>query len=155
MASHYQFDDVRITPKPVQKPCPFTSALSPNLDRARRAARLQFFVALFAAAMSYGGLRQVADLYNETCIANGRKPGRLMCSYFTHFCDTPAQEMGSASARSSTTGMRDPGVSRRSQNRSAELPLFHRHGGAAAKGEARGFDGKFGCSATPGASPKS
>ena len=31
-------------------------------------------VAPFAAAMSYGGLKQVADLYNETCIKHGNKP---------------------------------------------------------------------------------
>jgi hypothetical protein len=42
--------------------------------------------------MSYGGLKQVADLYNETCIKHGKKPGRLMCSYFTHFYDNPQQE---------------------------------------------------------------
>jgi alkanesulfonate monooxygenase SsuD/methylene tetrahydromethanopterin reductase-like flavin-dependent oxidoreductase (luciferase family) len=42
--------------------------------------------------MSFGGLKQVADLYNETCIKHGNKPGRLMCSYFTHFADTKAQE---------------------------------------------------------------
>ena len=42
--------------------------------------------------MSYGGLKQVADLYNETCIKHGKKPGRIMCSYFCHFYDTPAQE---------------------------------------------------------------
>src|SRR5256714_11820600 len=42
--------------------------------------------------MSYGGLKQVADLYNETCVKHGKKPGRLMCSYFTHFADTPAEE---------------------------------------------------------------
>ena len=91
---HYQFDDVRITPKPVQKPLPvyIGSFSKPSIELA---ARLGFnlIVAPFAAAMSYGGLRQVADLYNETCIKHGRKPGRLMCSYFTHFCDTPAQEM--------------------------------------------------------------
>jgi alkanesulfonate monooxygenase SsuD/methylene tetrahydromethanopterin reductase-like flavin-dependent oxidoreductase (luciferase family) len=58
------------------------------------AARLGYglIVAPFAAAMSYGGLKQVADLYNETCIKHGKTPGRLMCSYFTHFYDTPAQE---------------------------------------------------------------
>jgi alkanesulfonate monooxygenase SsuD/methylene tetrahydromethanopterin reductase-like flavin-dependent oxidoreductase (luciferase family) len=91
---HYQFDDVRITPKPVQKPLPIYigSFSKPSIELA---ARLGFnmIVAPFAAAMSYGGLRQVADLYNETCTKHGRKPGRLMCSYFTHFCDTPAQEM--------------------------------------------------------------
>jgi hypothetical protein len=42
--------------------------------------------------MSYGGLKQVADLYHETCAKYGTKPGRLMCSYFTHFADTKAQE---------------------------------------------------------------
>jgi alkanesulfonate monooxygenase SsuD/methylene tetrahydromethanopterin reductase-like flavin-dependent oxidoreductase (luciferase family) len=59
------------------------------------AARLQcgLIVAPFAAAMSFGGLKQVADLYNETCIKHGHKPGRLMCSYFTHFADTKEQEM--------------------------------------------------------------
>jgi alkanesulfonate monooxygenase SsuD/methylene tetrahydromethanopterin reductase-like flavin-dependent oxidoreductase (luciferase family) len=49
-------------------------------------------VAPFAAAMSYGGLKQVADLYHECCAKYGTKPGRLMCSYFTHFADTKAQE---------------------------------------------------------------
>src|SRR2546430_2987151 len=39
-----------------------------------------------------GGLKQVADLYHETCAKYGQKPGRLMCSYFTHFADNKAQE---------------------------------------------------------------
>jgi alkanesulfonate monooxygenase SsuD/methylene tetrahydromethanopterin reductase-like flavin-dependent oxidoreductase (luciferase family) len=29
----------------------------------------------------------VADLYKETCAKHGQKPGRLMCSYFTHLAD--------------------------------------------------------------------
>ena len=90
---HYQFDDVRITPKPIQNPMPayIGSFSKPSIELA---ARLGYglIVAPFAAAMSYGGLKQVADLYNETCIKHGKKPGRLMCSYFTHFYDTPAQE---------------------------------------------------------------
>jgi alkanesulfonate monooxygenase SsuD/methylene tetrahydromethanopterin reductase-like flavin-dependent oxidoreductase (luciferase family) len=49
-------------------------------------------VAPFAAALSYGGLKQVADLYRETCAKMGKKPGRMMCSYFIHFADTKAQE---------------------------------------------------------------
>jgi len=91
--THYHFDDVRITPKPVQKPLPayIGSFSKPSIELA---ARLGYglIVAPFAAAMSYGGLKQVADLYNETCIKHGKKPGRLMCSYFIHFYDTPAQE---------------------------------------------------------------
>jgi alkanesulfonate monooxygenase SsuD/methylene tetrahydromethanopterin reductase-like flavin-dependent oxidoreductase (luciferase family) len=49
-------------------------------------------VAPFAAAMTFGGLKQVADLYQERCATFGTKPGRLMCSYFTHFADTKAEE---------------------------------------------------------------
>jgi alkanesulfonate monooxygenase SsuD/methylene tetrahydromethanopterin reductase-like flavin-dependent oxidoreductase (luciferase family) len=37
-------------------------------------------------------LKQVAALYKETCAAHGTRPGRLICSYFTHFADTPEQE---------------------------------------------------------------
>jgi alkanesulfonate monooxygenase SsuD/methylene tetrahydromethanopterin reductase-like flavin-dependent oxidoreductase (luciferase family) len=49
-------------------------------------------VAPFAAAMTYGGLRQVNDLYRETCLRHGQSPGRLMCSYFIHFADSAAEE---------------------------------------------------------------
>ena len=94
---HYSFDDVRITPKPVQRPIPtYVGSFSkPSIELA---ARLDcgLIVAPFAAAMSFGGLKQVSDLYNETCAKYGRKPGRLMCSYFTHFADTKAQEDASA-----------------------------------------------------------
>src|SRR4029078_11767265 len=66
---HYQFDDVRITPKPAEKPLPayIGSFSKPSIELA---ARLGYglIVAPFAAAMSYGGLKQVADLYNETLL---------------------------------------------------------------------------------------
>jgi alkanesulfonate monooxygenase SsuD/methylene tetrahydromethanopterin reductase-like flavin-dependent oxidoreductase (luciferase family) len=91
---HYSFDDVRITPKPLQRPLPayVASFSKPSIELA---ARLDcgLIVAPFAAAMSYGGLKQVADLYNESCAKFGHQPGRLMCSYFTHFADTKEQEM--------------------------------------------------------------
>jgi alkanesulfonate monooxygenase SsuD/methylene tetrahydromethanopterin reductase-like flavin-dependent oxidoreductase (luciferase family) len=90
---HYSFDDVRITPKPVQQPIPtYVGSFSkPSIELA---ARLDcgLIVAPFAAAMSYGGLQQVADLYNGTCAKHDRKPRRLMCSYFIHFADDKAQE---------------------------------------------------------------
>jgi alkanesulfonate monooxygenase SsuD/methylene tetrahydromethanopterin reductase-like flavin-dependent oxidoreductase (luciferase family) len=90
---HYSFDDVRITPKPVQRPIPTYVASFSKLS-IELAARLGcgLIVAPFAAAMSFGGLKQVAELYNETCIKYGNQPGRLMCSYFTHFADTKEQE---------------------------------------------------------------
>jgi hypothetical protein len=42
--------------------------------------------------MSFGGLKQVAELYHASCAKFGNKPGKLMCSYFTHFADNDAQE---------------------------------------------------------------
>ena len=90
---HYQFEDVRITPQPVQKPIPtyVASFSKPSIELAARLG-CGLIVAPFAAAMSFGGLKQVADLYHETCAKYGNKPGRLMCSYFTHFADTKEQE---------------------------------------------------------------
>jgi alkanesulfonate monooxygenase SsuD/methylene tetrahydromethanopterin reductase-like flavin-dependent oxidoreductase (luciferase family) len=90
---HYAFKDVRITPKPVQRPVPTYVASFSKLS-IELAARLGcgLIVAPFAAAMTFGGLKQVADLYHETCAKYGHPPGRLMCSYFTHFADTKEQE---------------------------------------------------------------
>lgn len=90
---HYQFEDAVITPQPVQKPMPIyvASFSKPSIELA---ARLDcgLIVAPFAAAMSFGGLKQVADLYRESCAKYGNKPKRLMCSYFTHFADDAASE---------------------------------------------------------------
>ena len=90
---HYRFEDVRITPQPLQKPIPsYVGSFSrPSVELAARLG-CGLVVAPFAAAMTFGGLKQVADLYHESCAKAGTKPGRLMCSYFTHFADTPAEE---------------------------------------------------------------
>jgi alkanesulfonate monooxygenase SsuD/methylene tetrahydromethanopterin reductase-like flavin-dependent oxidoreductase (luciferase family) len=90
---HYSFDDVRITPKPVQNPLPalVASFSKPSIEMAARLG-CGLVVAPFAAAMSYGGLKQVADLYRDACAKHGTTPGRLICSYFTHFADDKAQE---------------------------------------------------------------
>lgn len=90
---HYSFEDVRITPKPVQRPLPayVASFSKPSIELAARLG-CGLVVAPFAAAMSFGGLKQVADLYHESCAKFGQKPGRLMCSYFTHFADNASEE---------------------------------------------------------------
>jgi len=141
---HYSFDDVRITPKPVQRPIPaYVGSFSkPSIELAARLG-CGLIVAPFAAAMSYGGLREVADLYHESCARYGTKPGRLMCSYFIHFADNTAQEDGQRAADSLLPGVRDPRLPRRSKIGAAELPLLRRHGRAAAAGEAGRPDGKF------------
>jgi alkanesulfonate monooxygenase SsuD/methylene tetrahydromethanopterin reductase-like flavin-dependent oxidoreductase (luciferase family) len=91
--THYRFDNVRVTPRPIQQPIPTYVASFSKLS-IELAGRLgcNLIVAPFAAAMSFGGLREVVDLYNETCTKHGQKPGRVMSSYFTHFADNPTQE---------------------------------------------------------------
>ena len=90
---YYQFEDVRITPKPLQRPMPayVASFSKPSIELAARLG-CGLVVAPFAASMSFGGLKQVADLYHDSCASFGTQPQRLMCSYFTHFADTPEQE---------------------------------------------------------------
>ena len=90
---HYEFDDVRITPRPIQSPLPtyIASFSQPSIELAARLG-CGLVVAPFAAAMSFGGLTQVADLYNNACAKHGQSPGRLMCSYFVHFYDNPQEE---------------------------------------------------------------
>src|SRR5712691_6968547 len=91
--AHYSFDDVAITPRPVQRPIPaYVASFSrPSIELAGRLG-CNLIVAPFAAAMTFGGLRQVAELYRETCVRHGKPAGRLMCSYFLHFADTPEAE---------------------------------------------------------------
>ncbi len=91
--AHYNFDDVAITPRPVQRPIPaYVASFSrPSIELAGRLG-CNLIVAPFAAAMTFGGLRQVRDLYHETCARHGKPAGRLMCSYFLHFADSPAEQ---------------------------------------------------------------
>jgi alkanesulfonate monooxygenase SsuD/methylene tetrahydromethanopterin reductase-like flavin-dependent oxidoreductase (luciferase family) len=90
---HYRFDDIAITPRPVQRPIPayIASFSDPSIELAARLG-CGLIVAPFAAALSYGGLRQVRERYDRACVRHGRLPGRLMCSYFLHFADSTAEE---------------------------------------------------------------
>jgi alkanesulfonate monooxygenase SsuD/methylene tetrahydromethanopterin reductase-like flavin-dependent oxidoreductase (luciferase family) len=90
---YYSFENIGITPKPIQRPIPayVASFSKPSIELAARLG-CGLIVAPFAAAMSYGGLAQVSELYRETCNKHGKQPGRLMCSYFIHFADNAAQE---------------------------------------------------------------
>ena len=90
---HYRFADVAITPRPVQRPIPsYVASFSrPSIELAARLG-CNLIVAPFAAAMTFGGLRQVREIYDEASARHGRPPGRLMCSYFLHFADTPEAE---------------------------------------------------------------
>jgi alkanesulfonate monooxygenase SsuD/methylene tetrahydromethanopterin reductase-like flavin-dependent oxidoreductase (luciferase family) len=87
---YYDFDNVRITPRPVQQPIPtyIGSFSRPSIELAARLG-LGLVVAAGATASVHGGLARGADTYREACAAAGRAPGRLVTSYFIHFADTP------------------------------------------------------------------
>ena len=90
---YYRFDNVAITPRPVQRPIPVyvASFSQPSIELAARLG-CGIIVAPFAAAMTFGGLAQVRERYDAACARHGCEPGGLKCSYFIHFADTPAEE---------------------------------------------------------------
>ena len=91
--AHYQFENVSITPKPIQRPIPayVASFSKPSIELAGKLG-CGLIVAPFAAAMTLGGLQDVARLYREICARHNQPPARLMCSYFIHFADNPREE---------------------------------------------------------------
>ena len=78
----------------MQQPIPtyVASFSKPSIELAGRLG-LNNVVAPFAAASQFGGLPEMANCYREACETHGNEPGRLVCSYFTHFADTPEQDM--------------------------------------------------------------
>jgi alkanesulfonate monooxygenase SsuD/methylene tetrahydromethanopterin reductase-like flavin-dependent oxidoreductase (luciferase family) len=90
---YYSFEDLQITPNPVQKPMSayVASFSQPSIELAGRLG-CGLIVAPFAAVMTFGGLQKVNDLYSDTCAKFGKKKQRLMCSYFIHFADTLEEE---------------------------------------------------------------
>jgi alkanesulfonate monooxygenase SsuD/methylene tetrahydromethanopterin reductase-like flavin-dependent oxidoreductase (luciferase family) len=90
---HYQFEDIEVTPKPVQNPMSayVASFSKPSIELAGRLG-YGVIVAPFAATMTFGGLADVNKLYGETCARHGKPRKNLMCSYFIHFCDDAASE---------------------------------------------------------------
>ncbi len=90
---HYQFDDIRITPQPLQKPMSayVASFAKPSIELAGRLG-FGLIVAPFAASMTFGGLAEVNQLYSESCAKNGKPRKKLMCSYFIHVCDNAEAE---------------------------------------------------------------
>jgi alkanesulfonate monooxygenase SsuD/methylene tetrahydromethanopterin reductase-like flavin-dependent oxidoreductase (luciferase family) len=49
-------------------------------------------VAAGQASAMHGSLAATAQVYRDACAAIGRKPGRLITSYFIHFADTRVEE---------------------------------------------------------------
>ncbi len=91
--THYDFDEIQITPRPVQTPIPcyVASFSKPSMELAARLG-WGLVVAAGQACAMHGSLARVSELYRECCAAQGGTAGRLITSYFIHFADTPAQE---------------------------------------------------------------
>lgn len=91
---YYSFDNVKITPSPVQQPIPIhiASFSKPSIDLAAR-MDMGLVVSAAAATAVHGGLAAVSRMYREGCEQAGRKPGRLVTSYFMHFADTPEEDL--------------------------------------------------------------
>ena len=69
---YYTFDDIWITPRPVQKPIPTIASFSkPSIELAARMG-LGLVVAAAAAKAVHGGLAKAAELYREACAARAR-----------------------------------------------------------------------------------
>ncbi|HXQ49981.1 MAG TPA: LLM class flavin-dependent oxidoreductase [Stellaceae bacterium] len=90
---YYDFDNVAITPQPVQRPIPIgiASFSRPTIELAGRYG-FGLVIAAFAATITLGGVAQAVGYYQEACAKNGKKPGRMVSSYFIHFADTPEEE---------------------------------------------------------------
>ena len=74
---HYRFDDVAITPEPLQHPLPayVASFSQPSIELAGRLG-CGLIVAPFAAAMTYGGLRQSPNSITRPALGtSGRRAG--------------------------------------------------------------------------------
>src|SRR5262249_38925831 len=90
---YYAFEDIAITPVPVQRPIPthVASFSKPTIELAAKLG-LGLVVAAGQASAMHGSLAEVARLFDEACARHGRPRGRLITSYFIHFADTPEQE---------------------------------------------------------------
>src|SRR5262245_61530964 len=134
---HFAFEAVRITPQPLQRPIP-TSVGSFSRPSIELAARLGcgVIVAPFAAAMTFGGLRQVAELYQESCARFGtaRPPDVQLLHAFRRYPGTGSRP--ACAADPILPGVRHPGPARRSEDGTAELSILRGDGRSPAEGQA-------------------
>ncbi len=89
---HYQFENVRITPKPVQNPLPayVASFSKPSIELAAR-LRIHTIFAPFAAAMLYGSVENAAREAKRMAVEAGHPDPKVMCSYFAAVAHSPEE----------------------------------------------------------------
>ncbi len=91
---YYQFEDLWVTPMPVQKPLPIHVAAF-SLPTLQLAARLGTGLVLASgqATAMHGSVANMTNVFRELCSKAGTQPGRIVASYFLHFADTPEEDM--------------------------------------------------------------
>ena len=91
---HYSFENLWVTPNPVQKPLPIhVAAFSrPTMELAARLGTGLVLASGQATAM-HGSVANMTDLFRELCAKSGTKPGRIVASYFLHYADNPEEEL--------------------------------------------------------------
>ena len=124
---HYRFQDVSITPKPMQRPLPayVASFSKPSIELAGPTWLRADCRAFRRRDDATAACARSPTLYHDTCARYGTAPQRLMCSYFIHFADDAAVRSRRARAADPLLqGMRHSGLSIRSGHDAAELPVL-------------------------------
>jgi alkanesulfonate monooxygenase SsuD/methylene tetrahydromethanopterin reductase-like flavin-dependent oxidoreductase (luciferase family) len=83
---HYQYPEIAVLPRPVQKPYPPIYVACFSEPTLRHAARAGFDVifAPFAAAMMFGSLQNAVAEFRKDSEAAGHVGKKVMCSYFVN-----------------------------------------------------------------------
>jgi alkanesulfonate monooxygenase SsuD/methylene tetrahydromethanopterin reductase-like flavin-dependent oxidoreductase (luciferase family) len=90
---HYQFHDIEIVPKPLQKPMrPYVACFSRPSMELGAAHDWHIVYAPFSAAMAYGSLAAGVQAYHDECAKHGRARRRVVCSVYVHVCTRPGDE---------------------------------------------------------------
>ena len=92
--ARYQFDDVIVTPRPVQDPIPVYMGCfsAPTLEYTAREGYHMGMTA-FGAKMNFGGLGPMVEAYRAACATHGTKPGRTMTSFLIHMSRNEAEDL--------------------------------------------------------------
>jgi len=147
---HYQFDDVAITPKPCSGHPGLCRGFSrPSIELAGRLG-CNLIVAPFAAALTFGGLQQMVEVYREPA-RDMPSAGRL-CAAISCISPTRRRPSSARARQIATTRNAPPRPFRATRPRRRRLPLFHRDRRSAAK-VGRRSDREFGMLGTRRISP--
>ena len=149
---HYQLRRRRDHPAAGAAPDPLLCRLVLEaVDRAGGAgSACNLIVAPFAAAMTFGGLRQVREVYDEACAPPRQQAGAADVQLFPAFRRHAGRRGGRPRpADPLLQGMRDRRLPRRPRDGAAELPLFRRDRRPAQQGAAAGSLARIRCCSAP------